>query len=338
MKEIATIRSAAVQPLVAGYLSQCHFAEAALNTCALSAEALDNPDSELPQFSAWKLVELLAQLEGNPLFAYDAVMQSDAILNPLSATQLLQYKDLPLELACSFIEALNIYTPQVHFWWEIVGDEFRVFSCPSDQKVREGIQVEYYALAVILRFFQAHIEDRLIPVKVTFRAQIGPTKNMPQDWGDAVQSSSRRFTAMAFPLRHFAQYAKDMAGNYSAAQQSISADETLCRFRQLVKPYIGRPGCNVDSLAAVLGLSPRTLQRRLGELETTFTSVIDDCRLEIAVEELSTGKHSKEKIAHKLGYNNPGDFTRAFKRWTGETPTGFKNVVDMRSQAADNLR
>ena len=333
MKEIATIRSAAVQPLVAGYLNQCHFAEAALNTCGLSAEALDNPDSEVPQFSAWKLVELLAQLEGNPLFAYDAVMQSDAILNPLSATQLLQYKGLPLELACSFIEALNKYTPQVHFWWEIVGDEFRAFSCPSDQKVREGIQVEYYALAVILRFFQAHIEDRLIPVKVTFRGQIGPTKNMPQDWGDAVQSGSRRFTAMAFPLRHFAQYAKDMAGmagNYSAAQQSISADETLCRFRQLVKPYIGRPGCNIESLAAVLGISPRTLQRRLGELGTSFSRILDECRLEVAVEELSTGELSKEKIAHKLGYNNPGDFTRAFKRWTGDTPTQFNGTVDPR--------
>jgi AraC-like DNA-binding protein len=80
------------------------------------------------------------------------------------------------------------------------------------------------------------------------------------------------------------------------------------------------------------------MQRRLGELGTTFSRILDDCRLEVAIEELSKGKLSKEKIAHKLGYNNPGDFTRAFKRWTGDTPTGFKGAVDLRSGAVCNLR
>jgi len=332
MRAIATIRSAALQPIVAGYLNQCHFAEEALIACGLSPGALDDPESEVPQFAIWKLGEHLARLEGNPLFSYDAVMQSGAFFNPLSATQLLQCKGRPLELACRFIEALNNYTPQTHFWWKIVREEFQIFRCPSDPRAREGIQVEYYALASILRFLQTHIEGRLNPVKVAFRAPIQSIKNTPQDWSNTVTFGSESFTSLAFPLEQVAQCHEEIASitdNYHAAQQSTSADETLCRFRKLVKTYMGRPDCNVDSLAKALGLSPRTLQRRLGELDTSFSSVMDYCRLEVAVEELSTGELSMRIIAHKLGYNNPGDFTRAFRRWTGDTPTEFKNVVDM---------
>jgi AraC-like DNA-binding protein len=341
MKEIATIRSAALQPFLTGYLNQCHLAEQALIACGLSSYALDDPEQELPQFAVWKLGEHLARLEGNPLFSYDAVMQSDAALNPLSATQLLQYKGRPLELACSFIEALNNYTPQTHFWWKIVGDEFQIFRCPSDPRVREGIQVEYYALAATLRFLQTHIEDRLNPVKVTFRAPNWSIKATPRGWGNTVKLSSSEFTAMALPLGQISQCYEEIAGiinNDSTAQDNTSTDEALCRFRKLVNSYMRRPGCSVDSLATALGLSPRTLQRRLGELGTSFSRVMDECRLEVAVEELSAGKLSMEKVAHKLGYNNPGDFTRAFKRWTGNTPTGFRNVVDMRSQATGSLR
>jgi len=95
MRKIATIRSAALQPLFSGYLNQCHFAEPALIACGLSPDALDDPGSELPQFAIWNLAEHLARLEGNPLSSYDAVMQADASLNPLSATQLLRYKGRP---------------------------------------------------------------------------------------------------------------------------------------------------------------------------------------------------------------------------------------------------
>ena len=49
MKEIATIRSAALEPLIAGYINQCQFTEKVLITCGLRAEAVDDPGSELPQ-------------------------------------------------------------------------------------------------------------------------------------------------------------------------------------------------------------------------------------------------------------------------------------------------
>ncbi|MEH6568572.1 MAG: helix-turn-helix domain-containing protein [Halioglobus sp.] len=332
MREIATVRSAALQPLLSGYLNQCHFAEPALIACGLSPDALADPESELPQFAVWNLVEHLARLEGNPLFAHDTVMQADAIPNPLSATQLLQYKGRPLELACSYIEALNNYTPQSHFWWKIVGDEFQIFRCPADPRVNEGLQVEYYALAVILRFLQTHIEDQLSPVRVTLRAPNRSIKATPSAWGNAVKLSSGQVTTMALPLGQISQCYEEIAGiinNYSTAQNNTSTDEAFFRFRKVVKSYMGRPGCSVDSLATALGLSSRTLQRRLDELGTSFSRVMDECRLEVAVEELSTGELSMEKISHKLGYNNPGDFTRAFKRWTGDTPTHFKDSVDL---------
>jgi len=75
----------------------------------------------------------------------------------------------------------------------------------------------------------------------------------------------------------------------------------------------------VDAIAKRLGLTGRSLQRRLEDEGTTFKQVREDVRRELAQRYLDDGLAIAE-ISFLLGFSEPSAFFRAFKRWTGQTP------------------
>lgn len=84
----------------------------------------------------------------------------------------------------------------------------------------------------------------------------------------------------------------------------------------------GRP--SRARVAGRLGMSERTLQRRLAEDGASFQGVVADVRREAAEALLRSGGHSLAEVAFLAGFSDQSAFTRAFKRWTGTTPASFR--------------
>ena len=82
-------------------------------------------------------------------------------------------------------------------------------------------------------------------------------------------------------------------------------------------------------VAAKLAMSPRTLQRRLDEEGVIFKALVDDTRLRFALGYLRHGGHTLTEIAFLLGYSEVSALNRAFKRWTGVTPSGYREVGEL---------
>ncbi len=82
-------------------------------------------------------------------------------------------------------------------------------------------------------------------------------------------------------------------------------------------------GCTIDVVANRLSISRRQLQRRLAEEDTTFQSILDDVREQVAKNHLLQGL-PLPGIAMLLGYSDVTGFHRAFRRWTGSTPASFR--------------
>src|SRR5262249_30331159 len=112
------------------------------------------------------------------------------------------------------------------------------------------------------------------------------------------------------------------------AEQSLAAraspSRLLGRVRQSVRDNLRRESPSLETIAAALKMSPRTLQRRLGEEGASFQQLVDSVREELARVHVGQGKMTLAEIAFELGYAEQSAFLRAFKRWTGLTPTEFK--------------
>ncbi len=76
--------------------------------------------------------------------------------------------------------------------------------------------------------------------------------------------------------------------------------------------------------AQSMNISARTLRRRLAENRTTFSEVFEAWRMTTAKQNLSKHDMPIAAIAARLGYNHSSNFERAFKRWTGVSPSNFR--------------
>jgi AraC-like DNA-binding protein len=80
----------------------------------------------------------------------------------------------------------------------------------------------------------------------------------------------------------------------------------------------------LGEIAAYLGLSERTLRRRLRNQGTSYNKVLRDVRSWAAQECLRDSALTIESIAWRLGYTASTNFRHAFKRWTGQSPQEFR--------------
>lgn len=94
-----------------------------------------------------------------------------------------------------------------------------------------------------------------------------------------------------------------------------------------VRAFLGQTGwdhANLSEAARALHMTPRTLIRRLEADGTTFQSIKDALRRDIAIRHLQTGQYNIETIAQDVGFSSSASFHKAFQRWTGKTPSSYR--------------
>lgn len=97
-----------------------------------------------------------------------------------------------------------------------------------------------------------------------------------------------------------------------------------CRVRRVIETSHPFPP-KLARVAATLFVSERTLKRRLQAEEASFQHLVDQVRLERAGELLEKTSMNLSQIADALGYADAANFTRAFKRWTGQSPSQYRH-------------
>jgi len=102
------------------------------------------------------------------------------------------------------------------------------------------------------------------------------------------------------------------------------SDDFIARVRQLIAQELTGGDPSADHLATRLGMSSRTLRRRLEERGTGHKALLDEIRRELAMRHLGEERLEIGEVAFLLGYSEASAFHRAFKRWTGSTPVDYR--------------
>jgi AraC-like DNA-binding protein len=110
------------------------------------------------------------------------------------------------------------------------------------------------------------------------------------------------------------------------AVQSLGAEGTV-EERVLRALMVGDAPLSLEKVASALSLSPRTLKRRLAEGGITFSELVEKARREHAFLLLRSPQLSLDDVAERLGYSTVANLVRAFRRWTGMTPSAYRRGV-----------
>lgn len=110
------------------------------------------------------------------------------------------------------------------------------------------------------------------------------------------------------------------ARRLAARPQPETAGTTVLR---LIDEHMGARLLDLATVASYMGTTPRTLQRRLKDEGTSFQALYDTRRQQVA-QDMLLQDTNVETIAATLGYSEPTNFYRAFRAWTGLSPSEFR--------------
>ena len=110
-----------------------------------------------------------------------------------------------------------------------------------------------------------------------------------------------------------------LAHDYDKARKSVDG-MVQTRTESIVRAILPFAPCDLSSVAKLMRMSPRTLQRRLALEETNFAEIVDSVRADLALKYLEDSMLSVAEIAEILQFSETGALSRAFRRWHGKSP------------------
>lgn len=100
-----------------------------------------------------------------------------------------------------------------------------------------------------------------------------------------------------------------------------SPTDPVSAIRAAIRRLIPEGRSQIGSTAMIVGMSVRTLQRRLAETGVSYSDLVDEVRLASALSLIDDRSIRLSDVARRLGYADAANFDRAFRRWTGYSPS-----------------
>ena len=105
------------------------------------------------------------------------------------------------------------------------------------------------------------------------------------------------------------------------------ADIPIEKVRDVVTEMLSTGHPSLVMVARKLDISPRTLQRRLSEMDLSHSQVLNQARIARACLLLAQQELHISDIARETGFATPSAFSRAFQTWMGKSPRAFRNRI-----------
>lgn len=203
-----------------------------------------------------------------------------------------------------------------------------------DPWVLESGGYQEFITSAVLGSFRASTGQPLRPLGVhLWPASRGREAGLSQLWGCPVHDSAEQHrilfskATLALPLVSYDPPLLGHLRNYGdmlLAQLPSPAASLRHQVERAILDHLPRGAPPLGEVAVDLGISSRTLNRRLTEEGLTFRQMIEDVRRRKAELMLSDPDMSLAEITFMLGYAEQSSFTNAFRRWTGETPGAWR--------------
>ncbi len=105
---------------------------------------------------------------------------------------------------------------------------------------------------------------------------------------------------------------------------ALDNEDLLTQVKKIIVEHLPSGNATVDVVASELFYSSRNFQRALQQKGTTFTVLLNECRMELATKYVKDNKVDLTELAFLLGFSELSTFSRSFKRWTGKSPSQYR--------------
>ncbi|HCG38260.1 MAG TPA: AraC family transcriptional regulator [Pseudomonas sp.] len=297
----------------------------------LDYAALDDPDARFAQDDMTRLWQRAVAVSGDPAIGLNMARQARPAALNVVGYALMSSRNLKEGFA-RLVRYQRIIAEGADLDFQPCAQGYRLSLTIIGDRLPPARQSAEGSLAGCLTFCRWLTGTPLLPLEVSFQGQL------PDDLEPYRQlfQAPLRFDAPRYALlfreedvemplptanEALAQLHDRFAGEYLSR---FSGSKVMHRARQILCRLLPQGEPRREVVAQALCLSERTLQRRLQEEGSSFQQLLDDTRRDLAVQHLAQPDLAPLEIAYLLGFADPSNFYRAFKRWFGVTPGEYR--------------
>jgi len=302
-----------------------HDLDALLAEVGLSRRELDDPDGRIACDVVGSLIARAQQRRFTPNLGL-----AMALATPLGAYPLLDYLVLTSDTVGDGLSQLARYL-------RITASPVAIDLHVDDDPVRVEIETvsafgyEFEAALMVLRF-REETDGRFAAASISFEHRPDDVAAFERALGCPVRTAAswngvaidRSTCLLPMPrrdpiLRTFLESQADAILAHMPARTGIAVD-----VRRVLASRVASGTTRMSAVARQLGMSERTLHRRLSEDGVSYQELLEEVRKAAAGRYLDESPLAISEIAYLLGYSEPAAFHRAFKRWYAMTPEHFR--------------
>ena len=305
-------------------------ATALLREAELRPHVLSQKAARIPFHQHAAFLDLAAKATQNGCFGLElAANEGDFRDNGLLAYTALSSGNLG--------EALRVLERYLHVFNEAIDvsvaflpREVQVVFDPSDAALATARQAMEFGAANFIRGIRCLTNSRLRPLEVRFRhGRSNDIAKLEKFFGCSVHFGSRHNSLtisrshLSLPIATADERLHALLTGYCEevlASRVETSPDLRHRVETIIAKLLRRGEAETKAVARELGMSVRTLSRRLGELGVSFARILEELRQDLAVRYLRDPNLGLSQIAFLLGYSEPSAFSHAFRRWTRTTP------------------
>lgn len=330
---VPLVRTSALLPFV-GFFERIGVPiERRMAECRLPYHALTEPESLIPLNQGLLFIDSVARGEG--LKDLGILVGRETHVPELGAFGRLVLQSLTVHDALTKVsQIIHLYNSAQSIWVDSWNGKARV--CTSyGASVGPGRQYgEQYTLMLLIDCIRFAVGPGWAPSEIHLGAPLAAALEGRFDAFGGYPVRRQDVSAIVFdrallsvPIER-ARLARMEAEqrDYEALVSSAPALEFPDSVGQLVRMFLREGHYHINWIAATAGISVRTLQRRLSEQGVDYSALVEGARFDMASHLLKDHRCKLIDIAFDLGYADAASFTRAFRRWTGVTPSEYRQL------------
>jgi len=199
------------------------------------------------------------------------------------------------------------------------------------------LQHELYAMMIIIQVIQQAMGSDWKPVNIRLQSEDDSLirdndflLGMNIEFGAPITAVEFPLGALIWPLRQPSNTPYTNGSETAEAFIDKFPGEPTLALKKLIASHMRQSQQpSIEHIAEIAGMSKRTLQRVLSRRSTTYSRLIEQVRLDLALPLMANAQYSITDISAKLGYANIAHFSRAFKRQTGLAPRTYRQRLKL---------
>ena len=300
---------------------------------------LQDPDDVLPSRVIAKLLDLAATHTKCPHFGLMLAKRRDLRVYLGLLGQIIQASANIGEALQESFKWIHLHT-QANRWGLSTENGVVIITCRPDEYIEygsvQGIQV---AMGAFWRMMRLLSDGAWHPTMVSFTfAKPENTLvyqrffNVPVLFGGDDNFVVFHAEDLQITLPRHDQYLLEVLGRYAETIQVSRRRSLKEEVRDLIRKNLQTGKADIQQVVRFFPFEQRTLQRQLTQLDTSFSELLNEVRMEIAQDRLLNSDASIARLADSLGYRDQGSFTKTFKSQLGLAPMAW------RRQARQNVK